>query len=257
MPLINRPALLVAYCAATHFASAQIDINTIVQQRNAGQGTAVVQADQEPFAPNLFVGSFTLEMHLYKGSDEQKHSPVLTTVTNSAEKTLLVTRTPGAKQDVHLLIDLKEKWQYMLMDDGQGGRTAMKTRPMKVNVADAEREAGDVQVTDETRTIDGHLCTKVISKSKDGTWTGWLAKDMKTPFADVMRNLQGKGRNDRSQELAGIHGFPLEYEWVATDGKERIVCHIRDLREGSPDEQVFSLEGYQIMELPAMPGMGR
>lgn len=241
-------ALLLAVHATASFA--QIDLNAIMQQQAGGKG-ASMQQDIDPFAPNLFVGSFTMEMHLFKGAEEQKHSPVFTTLTNSAEKTLMVTRMPGAKQDVRMLIDLKEKWQYMLVDDGKGRKTAMKTRKMKVTMGEGNAEAGDAQMTEETKTIDGHLCTKMISTNKDGTWTGWLAKDINTPFAEVMRGLQGQGSNDRSQEIAGIHGFPLEYEWVSADGKERVVCHIRDLKQGAPDEQVFSLDGYEVMEMPS------
>ncbi|HOY28228.1 MAG TPA: DUF4412 domain-containing protein [Flavobacteriales bacterium] len=235
-------------------ATAQIDINAILQQN--GSGMQLVP-DTDPFTPNTFVGSFTMEMHLFENGKEQEHSPANTTIHSSAEKIAIESQTPGVKEKMRMIIDQKEKWQYMLMDDGAGTRMAMKTRKMKVvNDNPDAHLAGDVRMTDETKTIDGHLCKKMTATDSSGTWIGWMAQDIDVPFHSFMKSVSSTGGDIHDDALVGVHGFPLEYEWTSTDGKERVQCTIRDLKMGSVDEKAFSLEGYQVMEIPTLP-MGR
>lgn len=239
---------LSAWCMLT--ASAQVDINTLLQQ--SGSNVRMVP-DTDPYTPNSFVGSFTTEMHFFEGATEAKHSPTNLTIHSSADKLLIQSAIPGSTEQMRFLIDQKGKWQYMLMDSGKGGRMAMKAPKMKVVGDEKEaKNAADVLVTDETKIIDGHPCKKMIAKTEDGTWTGWLAQDINVPFHSFMRDVQRTGADLHANALTGIHGFPLEYEFVSTDGKERVVCHIRDLKLGAPDEKMFSLDDYQVVELPAM-----
>lgn len=254
MAITSSHSLAVALLLAAP-TTAQVDINAILQASNAG---VQMVPDTDPFSPNTFIGSFRMEMHLYKNGSEEQHSPMDMLMHSSAEKTCMETRTPGVKEQVRMLIDQKEKWQYMLMDEGTGNRMAMKTRKMKVvSTTDEQVSAPDVQVTDETKTIDGHLCKKLISKSEDGTWTGWMAQDIDVPFHSFMRDMHQNGQHMYSGAIAGVHGFPLEYEWISSKGDERIQCYIKDLKLGVVDEKIFSLDGYQVVELPALPAMGR
>lgn len=249
-------SLAAATLLLTGTATAQFDMNAILQQQGAD---IQMVPDTDPFMPNVFIGSFNMEMHIYENGKEQKQSPANVSISSSAEKIAFHTTVPGVKEQMRMIIDQKEKWQYMLVDDGKGNKMAMKTRKMKVIGTEEEKNtnAADVQVTNETKTIDGHLCKKLIAKSEDGTWIGWMAQDIEVPFELFMRDMQRGGGNFHDDAIAGIHGFPLEYEWTSTDGKERMQSFIRDLKVGKVDEKVFSLEGYQVMELPTMPGMGR
>lgn len=236
--------------------TAQVDMNAILQQSGSNMR---MEPDTDPFVPNAFVGSFTMDMHFFENGKESKNSPMISTIHSSESKLAFDSKPPEMKESVRMIIDQKEKMQYMLMDDGKGNKMAMKTRKMKVTgMEESNRNAADIQVTDETKTIDGHVCKKMIAKDEDGTWTGWMAQDIEMPFHSVMRDMRGKGAEMHDDALAGVHGFPLEYEWVSNDGKERVTCRIRDLKLGTVDEGAFSMKGYQLMEMPMMPpGMGR
>ncbi|HPF90981.1 MAG: DUF4412 domain-containing protein [Flavobacteriales bacterium] len=236
--------------------TAQVDMNAILQQSGSNMR---MEPDTDPFVPNAFVGSFTMDMHFFENGKESKNSPMISTIHSSESKLAFDSKSPEMKESVRMIIDQKEKMQYMLMDDGKGNKMAMKTRKMKVTgMEESNRNAADIQVTDETKTIDGHVCKKMIAKDEDGTWTGWMAQDIEMPFHSVMRDMRGKGAEMHDDALAGVHGFPLEYEWVSNDGKERVTCRIRDLKLGTVDEGAFSMKGYQLMEMPMMPpGMGR
>lgn len=253
--MIRTALLTVALHGLLPLAHAQVDINALLQQH--GSEVRLVP-DTDPYAPNSFVGSFTTEMHFFDGQTEAKESPMNLSIHSSPEKLLIRTAMPGVQEEMRILIDQKNKFQYILMDAGKGGRMAMKAPKMKVVGDETEtKKAADVQVTDEKKTIDGHVCKKMIAKTEDGTWTGWLAQDIDVPFHSFMRDAQHTGADLHADALKGVQGFPLEYEFVSSDGKERVQCFISDLKLGAPEEKVFSLDGYQVMELPAMPGMGR
>ncbi len=269
-----RTLLTAALLLALFTATAQVDINKIMQGRGqqqagggqgsgggagtgSGNGRAQMQDDNDPFVPNEFIGSFRMEMHHYKGTTEEKGSPSNLRYWSTADQTLVKMELPEAKgQDMRTLTDLKGKWQYMLMDDGNGSRTAMKSRKKKVVMAEpaGTHKEPSIVVTTETRTIEGHTCTKMIVTSAEGTWTGWVAKDVKAPFGDMSRNVQQRGNESTMRAMHGMQGMPLEFEWVPADGSGRMVCFIHDLVVGKVDMSLFSLEGYQVVE---MPGFGR
>jgi hypothetical protein len=105
-------------------------------------------------------------------------------------------------------------------------------------------------VTKETKVIDGHACTKVIGTSKEGTWTAWVAKDIDVNLSDIMG--AGPGRSKESRDWKDVKGFPLEMTMTDKDGHTNMVMHIRDFKVGSVDPSVFSMDGYQVMEIPGM-----
>lgn len=252
-------------------ATAQIDFNKMMQQRAGGQGQgtgngsgrgdgtgrggARMEDDNDPYVPNEFIGSFRMEMHHYKGPEEQKNSPTNMRYWSKADMTLNAMETPDRPgQSMRMLTDLKGKWTYMLTTDDKGKKSAMKSRKKKmVMSADtaSAKKAPVITVTKETRSIEGHSCTKVIVVSEDGTWTGWVAKDVKAPFTDMMRSTQQRGNDGHMQAMKDVDGMALEFEWVPTDGKSRMMCYVKELVVGKVDESLFSLDGYEVMEMPS------
>ena len=244
--------------------NAQVDINKMIQERMQQQGqtgqpsgtprgTQMVD-DTDPFVPNEFIGSFRMEMRQYEGEVEQKNSPTNLYYWSSADMTLM--RNDAAERDgqeMKILTDLKGKWTYTMMTDKKGKKTAMKTRKKKVVMAEETtgKKEPVITITKETKAIEGHTCTKVIVVSEDGTWTGWVAKDVKAPFADMARSAKQSGDEAQRRAMEKVDGMPLEFEWVKTDGNNRMVCYIRDLANGKVDAGVFSLEGYEVMEMPS------
>ncbi|MBK8497626.1 MAG: DUF4412 domain-containing protein [Flavobacteriales bacterium] len=252
--------------------TAQVDINKMMQERmqrrqaeGQGSGTAPgdgsghgvkMEDDNDPFVPNEFIGSFRMEMHHYDGTVEQKNSPMNTRYWSKEDMTLNATEMPERKgRQMKMLTDLKGKWSYMLMTDEKGKRTAMKSRKRKVVMEEASTTAKKepvITVTKETRVIEGHTCTKVIVVTEDGTWTGWVAKDVKAPFTDMMRSVQQRGNDNHMHAVQGVDGMPLEFEWLPADGKSRMVCYIKELESGKVDPAVFSLDGYEVVEMPSV-----
>ncbi len=220
---------------------------------------SVPRSPSAPQATNAFTGSFRMETHLFRNGKEDRNSPMNLLYWSRPDMTLYQVMVPGQKETMRMLTDLRSDWTYTIVDDGQGNRTAMKMRmPDLAAMADDEAERGDkptVTVTKETRTIEGHTCTKVIATSKEGTWTGWIAMGLKGPFADMARSLDQRAGQQSLKGHPHLEGFPLEFEWVPVKDQERVVCYVKDLVAGKVDDSLFDLSGYQVIELPsfAMP----
>ncbi len=214
-----------------------------------GEGVTLVD-DNDPYVPNTFTGSFRMETHLFRNGVEEKQSPMTLRYWSSTDKVLTEATTPG-NPVMRMLVDLKGKWQYMLMPEGQGARMAMKMRKKKV-VLTAKDDAQDrpkVEVSNETRVIAGHSCKKVVARSADGVWTGWVASDLPAPFADLQR-VAGAGEPRLARRMDQVKGFPLEFEWVDAQAAERMTCTLHDVVIGTVDNSVFSLDSVQVIELP-------
>ncbi|MFZ1686963.1 MAG: DUF4412 domain-containing protein [Flavobacteriales bacterium] len=239
--------------ALATISTAQFDINSILQQQGSGMR---MEDDNDPFVPNSFSGSFSMEMHLFDATSELKESPMNLRYWSSEDRMLVGMTVPGqGGRDVKMMTDLKGKWQYMLMIDAEGKRMAMKSRKKKFVLPDSvqqkhkENKDMDITVTSEKKTIEGHSCTKVIGKCEEGLWTGWVAKDLKGPYADMARHVRASDAT-MNKRMSEVQGFALEFEWVPADGKNRMVCYIKDLAPGTVDADVFSLDGYEMIQIP-------
>lgn len=245
-----RTFLILATATFVLNTTAQIDVNKMMQQHMGGG--AKVGNDDSPFVPNEFIGSFRMEMHMFDGTTEQKNSPTNMRYWSAEDKTMNKMEMPDSKgKDMRMMTDLKGKWQYTLMTDEKGKKTAMKSKKKKVSLGE-EGKANDAEITEtaETKTIEGHTCTKTIVKNDDGTWTGWVAKDIKAPFGDMARSVGHRGDDKMMKSYKGM-GFPLEFEWVDAKGGNRMVCYVKELSVGPVDAGVFSLDGYEVTEMPS------
>jgi hypothetical protein len=249
-----RYFLSLLSCSVLLSATAQTDVNKMMQERMAAGGVKM-EDDTSPYVPNEFVGSFRMEMHMFDGATEKKNSPTNMRYWSTEDMTMNKMEMPDQKgRDMRMMTDLKNKWQYTLMVDEKGEKKAMKSKKKKVTMAETEQKTGkepEITVTDETRTIEGHVCIKTIVKTEEGLWTGWVAKDIKAPFGDMMRNTGQRGNEQMMKNMKGMQGFPLEFEWVDAKSGDRMVCNIKDLKVGSVEPGVFSLDGYEVMEMPS------
>lgn len=248
------PLLLSAYLTIAGLAQAGL---SSVMGQTGDLGQVKVEDDNDPFVPNTFVGSFRMEMHIFKGATEQNGSPANMQFWSNPEMTLIaMPKLDQGGGEIKMLTDMKGKWSYMLMTDAKGNKTAMKSRKKKVSYDQSAKEgdASKFTVTNETKVIDGHTCTKVVGTTDDGTWTGWVAKDIAVPFGDIANSMNRGAMQKNRQNWQGLQGFPLEFESVDKSGKDRVVVYVKDLQVGEVDPHVFSVSDYRVMEIPGMPG---
>jgi len=217
-------------------------------------GMTVVD-DNDPFTPNTFTGSFRLEMRsTHNGADDPQGARSLR-YWGSTDMALTEASlgAMGVTGTLRILVDLKGKWQYMLMDDPRSGRTAMKLRKKKVLMAEKPTDATamDVRLTGEKRVIQGHACVKVVATGTEGSFTGWVAEGLPSPFGDMQR-VVSSGDPLMDQRMGGVQGLPLEFEWKDARGMDGMRCTVHDVVVGRVDPAMFSLDGYRVMEMPAL-----
>ncbi|MBS1547262.1 MAG: DUF4412 domain-containing protein [Bacteroidetes bacterium] len=231
------------------------NIDHLSTSGNVGQ--VKVEDDNDPFKPNAFTGSFRMELHRYANAVEDADGPMNMHYWSSPDMTLMQMAAPSAKgspqTDMKILTDLKGKWTYFLMTDPRGNKTAMKSRKQKVIIGeDKADDLHDFKVTNETKMIDGHKCTKVVGTTEDGTWTGWVAKDIAVPFSDLANSMSRSAMQRGRQNWEGLSGFPLEFETADKDGKMTMQAFVKDLQVGNVDPSVFSITDYKVMEVPGI-----
>lgn len=255
--------LLLSTLLFTTFATAQTESEKAAMEQYSGQGMPVIEKDDSPYVPNTFIGSFIMDITT---NDDKSKEPQTMSMhyASSADMTSMRMVSPEMQDhQMTMMTDQKNKFQYMLMTDKSGNKTAMKTPKMKINLdsfndkASTEDSAdGEVIVTNETKTIEGHVCTKIITKSKDGTWTGWVARDLEVPFSDIANSMTRSKTNLLNYDADKVKGFPMEFEMVDVENNTTIISRTHDLKVGEPPASTFSLDGYEVMELPMMvPGM--
>ncbi len=222
-------------------------------------GQVKVEDDNDPFVPNAFIGSFRMEMHRLKDGKEAPEGPMDMHYWSSPDMNLISMASEKAKQgaatDLKVLTDLKGKWTYMLMTDPRGTKTAMKSRKKKYIMDTTEQsghQPGKFTVTNETKIIDGHKCTKVVSTTEEGTWTGWVAKDIAIPFGDIANNMTRGAMQRNRQNWDGLGGFPLEFEMADKSGNKTMQVFVKDLQVGAVDPGIFSITDYKVMEIPGI-----
>ena len=255
--------LLLCTLFFSTFAIAQTQEELDALKQLLGQGMPVIEKDDSPFVPNTFIGNFVMDITT---PEKKKDNPQTMTMHYASNAEMTAIQIEGADmkgQEMKMMTDLKNKWQYILMTDNDGKKTAMKTPKMKVELqsSDTMKTKSDgsdteITVTNEIKTINGYVCTKVIAKSKEGTWTGWMAKDVDVPFTDLSNNLVSGKTSMLNYDEKQITGFPMEFEMVDAETNETTKGVTRELKIGEPPASSFSLDGYQVMELPmAIPGM--
>lgn len=214
-------------------------------------GGLKVEEDNSPFVPNEFIGSFVLEQHFYKNGEERNYSPKTLRYWGSEDKTLFYSVEKEDKHDeMRILTDLRAKYTYTMRTDKEGRKTALKMHKKTMSMKEDKGSAPpEVKLTAETKTILGHTCVKVIYTDKKGTSISWMAQDVPAPLGDLTRGL-GSGNATMQETVRSFKGFALESEFIDADGKNRSTNLVKELNVGSVDQAVFSLEGYEIQELP-------
>lgn len=206
-----------------------------------------------PWKKNTFIGSFRLEALMYENGPEKPSSSMGMRYWSTSDRiSWEVTSTAADGAPLRMISDLKAGLNYFLMTNSKGEKIAMKSARSEIDAKSISSDSHvEVTVAQETRTILGHLCTKIITTEEGRTWTGWVAKDLGSPFQDMAVGVGAKGIGPVVREHPELKGFALSYEWVDPKAGTRTVCDVHDLELGAVDPAIFSLDGYEVMELGA------
>ncbi len=160
-------------------------------------------------------------------------------------------------EDIRLIMDNQEG--SMTTITTQDGKTqGFKMRQQVVNIDDTQMNSDDVKVTktNETKTINGYLCTKYLVETEDGNSTAWVTKEINMDMTKLMANLsiRNKGKKKsgglNGEAYQGVEGLPIETTYVPKNGKETTIMTLSNIKTGNNiDRNIFNTSGVEIMSV--------
>lgn len=192
--------------------------------------------------------SFTVSIVSDKNKD-----PMIMKVAASGTKMVMEPQQMTPQGTMKFLVDNTTSKQYMLVD-ANGQKMAMAFDMNDFGKTNESKTPPKITITKETRTVDGYKCTKVIAETDDQLTDMWTTEAVGMQYADfskMMASAQKQNPYASVPELKNMKGFPVEI--VTTDKKSKSVTtiNIRDISKAPVSPEVFSMKGYQVMDVPA------
>lgn len=215
------------------------------------------------FTTAILISALTVSAQ-WKGSytmiiEPPKAKEPITAYLNFMENKMAMEMVMGKEASVvRSIFDYKNNTMTTASEKEGSNKFAMV---MKLNkdVIDKANEDVQFKATDEQRTIDGYLCTKVIVETKDGITEMWLTKDLNISYENTIGMMPKTKNNPTSgflrdfKQWKGVEGFPIEmisYQKKKPDEKSTI--RFKDIKSGIVNEKAFDLSGFQIMDMTQM-----
>lgn len=118
-------------------------------------------------------------------------------------------------------------------------------------------EDAEVTVTNETKTIRGYECVKVIGKDNNSEGVAWVAQSLKLDMTDLIPQAKKYlGSNKTMQDFTGVEGFIMEMEMK--DLKTGKVTKLENevIEKSIPDSYFTGLtEGAEVFDMTDMRQM--
>jgi len=221
---------------------------------------SVEEADEnEPVVASDFTGSFTMEVDEYKKGKQKKDMPVRIRYHFDAYKVAF--EVLDEKSTTTMIIDRENRKMTTKIDDGkEKTATIMPMLKIKVAIDKEEWEEMDVQVepTGKTKTIEGYLCREYRVETEEEVTLAWMTDELGFDFSTFLDMVAIKGQAGQNAaqfgNIYGMEGMMLEAHTEVKGKEEERHTYLKNIRTGSNDPKVFSLEGYQVNDLSSMFG---
>ncbi|POY34819.1 hypothetical protein C3K47_18445 [Solitalea longa] len=203
-----------------------------------------------------FVGSFKM---LISGDEVMQPVEMLCYYKDQAwAMTMAPEQMKGGK--VRIIFDAKTKETYTLMDMN-GNKMGFKGKAKDLEEMMKDKAEPKITETKETKAIDGHPCKKVIVETEDSLIDMWVAQDMAFNLQSMFANMggpKGGGPTRNFSKYAKYFKGP-SLETLVTDKKKgtKTTMLIKDIKKGDVPADIFSTEGYQLMDSGMMGGAGK
>ena len=191
--------------------------------------------------------SFNIEVTSKKTTE-----PMVIKVSSNGSKTVMQPMNMGPQGSMKILVDSENNKQYMLME-ANGKKMAMSVDPFNPSKEIEKTKEPKITVTNETKTIDGFKCNKIIAETDNHISDVWLTQEAGLSYPDlykIMNSSKGaSGAGNVMPALSDVKGFPIEI--VSKDKKkdETVTMNIRNISRDKLDASYFSLDGYQVTDL--------
>src|SRR6185436_8204291 len=172
---------------------------------------ALITSTAFAYAQN-FEGSYL--MHIENA--QKKHTADMQISIKGDKSSMEMMTAPNAGK-VRTIFDKKEQTMTILTEKDGGNKMAMVRKMPDANetMGNKEGKEAKITVTNETKTIEGYNCKKVIAESYESTTEMWVTDDLGLTYADMF-SMMNRGRGPASnmgsgmQNYKDVKGLPLE-----------------------------------------------
>lgn len=136
----------------------------------------------------------------------------------------------------------------LMLMSGMAGKNAIKSTLKEIEESSTEKPKVDVELIDETKTIEGYTCKKAIITDEEGNATVyWYTEEI---------NISKKGHSYLNEE---VPGFPMQYE-INNNGLKMLMTVTKfEKKLEKKSDALFEMtvpEGYKIMTMEEVKKMG-
>lgn len=170
-----------------------------------------------------------------------------------------------------MIMNFKEGKSVMLMTDKKGKKTGMRMElkmidwaakaAVKKDQTMLENGEASVKATDEYKVIEGYKCRKYVYENEKYTSEMWVTNDAKLDYLKINHAMysvfaSSKDPNQNMYYKAGMKGVTIQTHLMPKDKRmQECIMTMKDIHLGNVPAEVFSTEGYDIMDMPSLRNM--
>lgn len=201
-----------------------------------------------------FVGSFTIEVREFKKGKERKDSPYRTRYHLDEGRFAVEPDLDEDKDNITMVYDQADK-KIITKTVSDGERSATITPMIKLSLGmnrqSDEDEGVTVEATGRSKTIQGYTCQAYRIITEDGVTLAWIAPDLHINLGSAtdMVKIKGVEGAQTSASRYDLQGTVLEAHTEEKGGKITRDYYLQDIVVGEVPEAVFSLEGFEVIDV--------
>lgn len=227
-------------------------------EENQTNTTITLSEDEIPadLQPSSFIGSFAVVSAEYDSKGKAKdNGPITTKYFIEKYQFAIEPQTENEGEETYLILDRARRKIITKVNSSEGKKaTILPMMKVDMQVENETLSNGNYEVkpTGRTDIIEGFPAEEYAVTSTEGSGTFWASEAVTFnmweafDFIKVKNNQSGGVMN--YSEIFGVDGTVIKYDFTNNEG-ERNTFLLSDINEGAIDPAIFSLRGYQIMDL--------
>ena len=207
-------------------------------------------------------GRWTMEVSEYKKGKLKKDMPARITYHMDTYK--FASEIHSSNEDVDEVISIYDRRDRKVtmksVKDGEKTAFITKMPRIKVGVSKKAIQEGEFTVTPtgQTKTIEGYLCKEYKIDTEDEITHAWITEELIFDIRAMNDLVQVKDQNGMMTDYSNVYnitGSMLEAHTEIKGKDETRDFFIRDIHIGDVDQEIFSLDGYEITDMSSMGSM--
>lgn len=156
------------------------------------------------------------------------------------------------QQDAAIIMDMNEKKMMMVMNEQKMYMEfPMESLQQMADNGSEEEEMADVQMTGETKTINGYECEKWTYEGEEGSVEAWMTKEL-GGFMFMGNPMAADEKPEWQSKIEKEGYFPMLVIYLE-DGETSSRFEVTSVEKKSLSDDLFTVPaGFQKMDMPMM-----